>query len=331
MNLTMIETYNIKRPLWQGWRVWIAVSVGFMVLLGAWLWWQTKPPADFPINSPVTIQRGLSAGAIADLLDSQNVVRSSSLLYLFLVWFHDPNSIQAGTYVFEEPLSIGKVAKRLSTPPGASNLLAVTLPEGFMAAEFAAIAAASLSEFDINEFRGLSIDKEGYLFPDTYYLPADFTASELHSLLLATYDEKISELRPEMMSHQLGEYGVIVLASLIEREANSEQSMRMVAGILQNRLEEGMRLQVDASLEYVLGRPLGTLTASDLDIDSSYNTYIYNGLPPTPIGNPGLQAIKAVLDPIKSDYFYYITDADGVFHYAVTFDEHKRNIAKYLK
>ena len=327
----MIETYDIKRPLWHRRGFWALIATGLAMPIVFLLWWQTRPPADFPIHSPVTIQRGLSAGAIADLLDSQHVVRSGSFLYLLLVWRHDPNSIQAGTYVFEEPLDVGDVAKRLSTPPGASNLLAVTLPEGFTVAEFADIAAESLSEFDVEEFRELSAIDEGHLFPDTYYLPADFTAAELHSLLLATYDEKISELRPAMTSHEFGEDGVIVLASLIEREANSEESMRMVAGILANRLEKGMRLQVDASLEYVLGRPLGTLTADDLDIDTPYNTYLYDGLPPTPIGNPGLQAIKAVLEPTESDYFYYITDSEGVFHYARTFDEHKRNIAKYLK
>lgn len=331
MTPTMIETYDIKRPLWHQRRIWTLIGGGLIVLLAYLVWWQTRPPADFPINSPVTIQRGLSAGAIADLLDSQHVVRSGSLLYLLLVWRHDPNSIQAGTYVFEEPLGVGAIAKRLSTPPGASNLLTVTLPEGFTAAEFAAIAAQILPEFDVQKFRELSAADEGHLFPDTYYLPADFTAAELHTLLLATYDEKMAELRPAMTSHSLGEKGVIVLASLIEREANSEESMRMVAGILANRLKKGMRLQVDASLEYVLDRPLGTLTAGDLDIDTPYNTYLYGGLPPTPIGNPGLQAIRAVLEPTESDYFYYITDADGIFHYAKTFDEHKRNIAKYLK
>ena len=93
----------------------------------------------------------------------------------------------------------------------------------------------------------------------------------------------------------------------------------------------GMALQADASIEYVLDKPLSELTSEDLKIDSPYNTYLYTGLPPTPIGNPGLQAIMAVLEPTESDYFYYITDEDGVFHYAQTFNQHKSNIAKYLR
>lgn len=297
----------------------------------SWIWWLTLPPTDFPVNAPVTIQRGLSAGAIAELLESHQVVRSEFLLYLLLVWEHDPNNIQAGTYVYQEPLTVGEVARRLAEPPGAGNLLAVTLPEGFTTAEFANIASASLPDFETKEFKELSADYEGRLFPDTYYLPVDFTAFELRDLLLATYVDKTAEVQAMMFEHPLGEDGVLKLASLLEREANSEESMRTVAGILLNRLEEGMRLQVDASLEYVLGRPLSTLDADDLNIDSPYNTYRYDGLPPTPIGNPGLQAIMAVLDPIKTDYFYYITDNNGTFHYAKTFEEHKQNIGKFLK
>ncbi len=327
----MIETYHIKRPLWSARRWWLLGTV-ILILSGIfWLWWLTGPPSDFPKDAPITIQRGLSAGAIASLLEAHDVVRSELLLYLLLVWRHDPNNIQAGTYVYQEPLSVGEVARRLAETPGAGNLLAVTLPEGFTAAEFATIASMSLSDFETEEFKEISVNDEGRLFPDTYYLPVDFTATELHELLLATYVDKTANLQTQMATHPLGEDGVLILASLLEREANSEESMRMVSGILQNRLTEGMRLQVDASLEYVLERPLSTLDASDLDIDNPYNTYRYGGLPPTPIGNPGLQAILAVLDPIESNYYYYITDEEGNFHYARTFDEHKLNIAKYLR
>ena len=105
----------------------------------------------------------------------------------------------------------------------------------------------------------------------------------------------------------------------------------MVSGILQNRLRIGMALQTDASIEYILHKPLKDLTAADLEIDSPYNTYSHNGLPPTPIGNPGLTAIKSVLEPTPSNYLYYITDTNGEFHYARTFEEHKTNISLYLR
>ena len=105
----------------------------------------------------------------------------------------------------------------------------------------------------------------------------------------------------------------------------------MVAGILRKRLDLGMALQVDASIEYILDKKLNQLTAEDLKIDSPYNTYQYAGLPPTPIGNPGLNSIMAVIYPTQSDNLYYITDNAGQFHYAKTFAEHKANVARYLR
>lgn len=327
----MIETYDIRRPFWHGFRLIAILLVLVVVILFTSFWWLKRPPADFPINSPVTIPRGLSASAIANLLEEHNVVRSEFWLYVELLWRHDPSNIQAGTFVFQEKLNVSQVAERIATTPGADSLLIVTLPEGYTIEEFAGIASLSLPDFDTAKFRELSKDKEGYMFPETFYLPLDFSAEELYELQLATYEEKTADISEAIKAHPLGERGVLTLASLLEREANSEESMRIVSGILQKRLDESMRLQVDASLEYVLDRPLNTLSSEDLEIDSPYNTYLYDGLPPTPIGNPGLIAIKAVLYPEQSDYYYYLTDDEGIFRYAETFDEHRYNIAKYLQ
>lgn len=327
----MIETFDVNRPwrlewLWLGAFAFLGVFLVFSLL-----WWQALPPRDFPLNESVVIPRGLSASEIANVLDEYKVVRSSSLLYIALQLRHDPSTVQAGTFIFDRPLSVLEVASRITESGATSNLATVTLPEGFTIKEFADIASRSLPDFNAEEFLTQNATLEGYLFPDTYYVPADFTADEFARLLQDTFVEKTLALQSSMEAHPLGPDGVINMASLLEREANTEESMKMVSGILQNRLAEGMRLQTDASLEYVLGRPLGTLTAEDLEIDSPYNTYRYDGLPPTPIGNPGLTSIMAVLEPITNDYFYYLTDEDGVFHYAETFDEHKQNIAKYLK
>ncbi len=326
----MIETYNTKRPQRS---LWIYVFTAFILLIistSLFVWSQSKAPKDFPEEQVVTIPRGLSASAISDLLRDEGVVKSAAFLYVLLVSKYDPASIQAGTYFFSEPIDVFEVAKKITQGSAGENLLSLTLPEGYTATEYARIAEQILPDFDSVEFLNLVKGKEGYLFPDTYFIPADFAALELAELLIATYEEKTLLLQEEIRLHPLGE-GVIVLASILEREANTEDSMKMVSGILQNRLEDGMRLQVDASIEYVLNRPLNTLTPEDLEKDTPYNTYLYDGLPPTPIGNPGLQAINAVLNPIKSDYFYYITGDDGNFYYAKTFDEHRANVAKYLR
>lgn len=324
----MIETFETDKPknFW-----WLAAFLFTALLLIFTLWYQTLPPKNFPTDSVVTINRGLSASSIAHSLEGQNVVKSNLLLYLILTWRYDPANIQAGTFIYQEPLNVWQVAERLNLASSAENLVAVTLPEGFTIEEFAELASVRLDNFNKERFIELGEGKEGYFFPDTYYLPNDFTAEELVEMLSETYLQKTADLAEAMQSHELTADEIVILASILEREANTEESMRTVSGILQNRLAIGMALQADATMEYVLDRPLKQLEASDLEIDSPYNTYLYRGLPPTPIGNPGIMAINAVLNPIVSDYFYYLTDDEGDFYYAETFDEHRSNIAKYLR
>jgi UPF0755 protein len=212
-----------------------------------------------------------------------------------------------------------------------SNLVRFTHREGERVTQIADTAEQILTSFDRTTFLRLAKPLEGKLFPDTYFIPPDFTAAQLVTTLQEAYEKNVAPLRPAMVLTEQTEEEVIILASIIEREANSPISMRLVSGILQNRLRLGMALQVDASIEYILNKPLKELTPLDLKIDSPYNTYSHNGLPPTAIGNPGLTAITSVLEPTVSDYLYYITGSNGDFHYAKTFEEHKVNVAKYLE
>lgn len=277
------------------------------------------------------IEKGMSVQAIAQKAEDEGIVKSNLLLYAILTYFHEPTAIFAGTYVFEEPLSVFDVARKLASSDISEELITITLPEGIRLTDMANIASQELPQFDVDDYLINTNELEGYLFPETYFVPDTFTAEDLINLQKTTYEEKVGSLRNVIASSTFSEYEVLILASILEREANDETSMKYVSGILQNRLAIGMALQADASIEYVLDKPLKELTAKDLKIDSPYNTYLYPGLVPTPIGNPGLQAIEAVLYPTESDYFYYITDEDGVFHYAETFNEHKANIARYLR
>jgi UPF0755 protein len=252
-------------------------------------------------------------------------------LYAILTYAYDPTHIYAGTYRFEKPSNVLAVAQKLAKSDVDTTLTALTIPEGVTRKDIARIASAKLPGFDAGSYLELTKNNEGYLFPDTYFVPKDLTAAALVDLQAETYAKKLAPLKDEIASSTFSEYEVITLASILEREANSEESMRVVSGILQNRLKKSMPLQTDASIEYVLDKKLSELTPEDLELDTPYNTYKYKGLVPTPIGNPGLAAIRAVLEPEKTPYLYYLTDKDGVFHYAKTFEEHKKNIATYLK
>ncbi len=313
----------------------VVVVLVLIILLGAGLFAYVQhlftPPSDFPINSEITIEPGTSAKRVAHLMYEAGYVRSELALYLSLLYWYNPSDIKASTYSFAIPLSPRALAYELTIGHFGHDLTKLTLIEGERATQIAARARAVLPQFDTNTFLTLALPVEGRLFPDTYFVPATYTAEDLFTLLTTTYTEKTAPLKAQMAGSTLGEDEILILASIIEREANTSESMRLVSGILQERLRIGMALQVDASLEYVLDKPLGELTSEDLKMESPYNTYLTNELPPTPIGNPGLEAITAVLEPEPSEYLFYITGTDGEFYYARTFDEHRLNIARHLR
>jgi UPF0755 protein len=290
----------------------------------------TTYPATF------TIEPGTSVAAIADTAEASGVVRSSFLLYTLLTLRYDPTAIYAGSYTLAEPGSVFSVAKVLGSGKINDESITLTIPEGMRVKDIAALVEASLPSISAHDYEAAASDLEGYLYPETYRIPKHFTALDVVNLERATYEERVRPLREQIAASGFSEYEVLTLASIIEREANDETSMKMVSGIFQNRLSIGMALQADASIEYTLDTPLGELEEGELaanlrELDSPYNTYLYSGLPPTPIANPGLTAIKAVLEPTPSEYFYYLTDSEGNFYYAKTLDEHNDNIAKYLQ
>lgn len=317
-----------------GFLLMLAFTAGF--LLATYVYLQNKPPTDFPINKGVTIEPGTSIKQITEKLKEEGVVKSAQLLYFTLILTEEPSQIKASTYVFEEALDTFTIAKRLTEGDFDTDLVRFTHFEGERTSAIALRAAEEFPEFNAERFLANTINLEGKLFPETYFIPPTFTDEDFLELLLSTYQEKLAPLQNQFASSTLSEDEVIILASILEREANTPESMQIVSGILQNRLEIGMALQADATIEYVVETPLGELPAGQLaatlrELDSPYNTYLYPGLPPTPIGNPGLDAITAALQPAKTEYFYYVTDEAGTFYYSETYDEHLDNIELYLR
>jgi UPF0755 protein len=325
-----IRTSPLRR-LWR--RFLYALSGGLLLMLLGGLFYVTnnRPTENFPVGTEVVIEIGLTTAEITTKLYDQGVIRSPLLFQLVLTFLHDPRDVKASTYIFAEPLTTRAVAERLMLGDYGNDLVRFIHYEGEPRREIARRASQVLRDFNPDEFMTASAGLEGKLFPDTYLLPKNFTARELIELLSSTYENRVGPLRPAIADSGLTEDEVITLASILEREANTPQSKGLVAGIFLRRLEIGMPLQADASIEYVLDKPLSELTAADLDKPSPYNTYLNTGLPPTPIGNPGLTAIQAVLEPTPSPYLFYLTGNDGEFYYATTYEEHQRNINRYLR
>lgn len=285
------------------------------------------PPTDFPIGTNFTIAEGLTVSAITEQLAQEHIVRSALFLYITLLYHYENSYVQAGTYTFDAPLTLNEIAESITAGTHRAPLISITFPEGFRARDIASYTANAL----VVDSDNLFISYEGYLFPDTYYVSSDTTPRELLTLLVKTFEERLMPYETIIAQSGFTKEEVVTLASIIEREAKDLESKRMVSGILQNRLDKDMPLQVDASFNYILDKTSAELTMDDLNSDSPYNTYTHIGLPPTPIANPGIESIEAVLYPEKSEYLYYLTALDGTFHYAKTFDEHKANKARYLR
>jgi UPF0755 protein len=221
--------------------------------------------------------------------------------------------IQLGGYVFYTPQSLFDIMKTFAKGQPSAPLLSVTIPEGSTLSEVSTIVAKAVPSVSVNGFNELVLNANanGKLFPSTYFLLPSYTGGDILKVMLSTFTKKVEGLIlasdiPEPLTRT---EEVIVLASLLEGEAKEEHDMKVVAGILLTRISRGMPLQVDVAKE----------------------TYTRKGLPASPINNPGLVAINAVLHPIFTDNIYYITGNDGLMYYAKTFEDHKKNIKKYLK
>ncbi len=318
------KTFFIRLVLTLSWLLPIVFITGSVYILN-------RPPKNFPLNQQITIDSGVGAKRVSDLLKDKGFIKSNFLLYYILLIFNDPSNIKASTYVFEEPQTTTQIARKLMNGDFSNDLVKLTHPEGERVEQLAKRTKELLPDFNADIFIDKAKKFEGRLFPDTYFIPPSYSEQELIDLMLETFKDKITPLLADIEKSYLTLDKIIILASIIEREADSRESKRMVSAILQNRLKANMPLQADASIEYILDKPLSELTPEDLKIDSPYNTYLNLGLPPTAIGNPGLETIEAVLYPAETDYMFYLTDGNGDFYYAKTYKEHKANIEKYLK
>ncbi len=287
------------------------------------------PRAAFP--QTISIPKGSSVRAATNSVEKQHIVRSSRLLELYISILSG-NKVVSGDYLFEHPTSLAKVAHRITKGQYGESQIRITIPEGSTAKDIARIADAALPNFDPAVFLELTTTKEGFLFPDTYFFFPSVTEAEIVQKLERNFDAQIEDFESDIKKSPHTLLEIITMASIIERETSSNVTEQAtVSGILWKRIAKGMPLQVDAPFWYLLGKGSSDLTIGDLKIDSRYNTYRNKGLPPGPIGNPGLASIKAALHPIASSYLYYLHDKDGIVHYATTFEEHKKNKQQYLQ
>lgn len=301
-------------------------------------------------SGEVTIKEGQAAQTVWAELKKDGFTRTT-LPWRYTAWRQGASDkLQAGKYRLEVGEAVATIVNRFAKGDTLPNEFTVTYPEGFTLDQIAARTAArgigtpedfkkaATPELYSETFAHLAeipagrTTLEGYLFPDTYRLAADDTPEKIIRRMLQNFDDKVTpELQAEIKktNHTLDQ--IVIMASMIEREVTSNEDLPVVAGILWKRFDDGVGLDADATIRYVLNKWAGALTIQDLRTDSPYNTRRYRGLPPGPISNPGLRAILAAIRPQPSDYYYYLSTPDGQTIFAKTLTEHNQNKAKYLK
>jgi UPF0755 protein len=260
-----------------------------------------------------TIENGDSLRKISRELKEDGVIKSRVAFETFVILFGGEKHILPGDYLLNPSLNVYELANSIANGKRNFVLVKITIPEGFTNTEIAELASLKIKGFSKEKFLNLAKGKEGYLFPDTYYLFPGDDEESLFGLMSENYLKKVKPLLPATYpggsNPEEIEKEIITMASIIEKEAIGDIDRNLISGILWNRLKINMPLQVDAAPE----------------------TYKTKGLPESPIANPGVESIKAAIYPEASSYLFYLHGKDGMIHFAKTFEEHKKNKFKYLK
>lgn len=298
--------------------------------VGAWWINGTSPanPADTTQKS-FSITKGAGVRQVANDLKEQGLIKDPVIFFLMLKQQGLDGKIQAGEFLLSPSMNANEIAAGLQM---ATNDVRITIPEGKRAEEVADILQQYLPNYD-ESWRAQLVAQEGYLFPDTYAFPKDADLAMVISTMTNTFEEKYASI-PAGKNSNISKNDIVIIASMVEREAKNDQDRPMVAAVILNRIDAGMSLDIDATVQYAIGTsakwwPKLEDSAKNIAPQSPYNTYTNPGLPPTPIANPGLAVIQAVIDAPDTEYVFYITDKNGVNRYGRTLEEHNNNIERY--
>ncbi len=275
------------------------------------------------------VSKGESIRSVAESLRERHLISSPSLF--ILVNYAVGGKILYGSYHFSEPKGMLSRARELYFGENNTLLHRVIIPEGSNLYDIADVFEDRFPAFNREKFEADALEKHGYLYPDTYFLANDDIqrTDQIIDIMTETFNSRAGDL----LATYRGDFSrneIITLASIVELEAHRQDDRRRIAGVLFNRLEQGLPLQVDVSFLFISGKDTFDLSRTDLSTSDPSNTYKYRGIPPIPITNPSREAIEAVLDPIPSDDLFFLADFYGTTHFSETYEEHLRKKYKYI-
>ncbi len=302
-------------------------------------------PKSSPEKILYEIERGEGAKSLAEHLKEEGILQKKRAFLLGHFLFYSQKTIKAGEYIFDLPLSIQKILHIITN--GKILLHAATIPEGLTLMEIAdhleslgfserqAFMKASEDTTAISVIDSEARDLEGYLFPETYFFPKGVTTEKIVSSMTTQFKDTFSEewtRRSDEIGLTIRE--IVILASLIEKETSLPDERPLVSAVFHNRLKKQMKLDCDPTIIYALkqdGQFKDRLRTKDLRLDSPYNTYLYRGLPPGPIANPGKDSIAAALYPADKDFLFFVSKNDGSHHFSRSFREHQNAVNKFQR
>ena len=300
-------------------------------------------------NIVIDIPTGSTLNQVTDILKENNLIKNKTLFKLYVRINNNTSKLKSGKYLFNQTYSNEKIMRDLCEGKIYNDGIKITIPEGSTSFEIIDILVKnklgdkSVYEELINNPKEFNekfdflndeniVSLEGFLYPSTYYFDENKSEKEILNHMIETFESKYSdklEKRQKELNKSL--YEIINLASIVEKEAVLDEDRPIIASVFYNRIDIGMPLQSDATIQYVFEERKKSITYEDLKIDSPYNTYRVNGLPPTPIANPGIKSIEAVLYPANTQYLYFVATIDGGNAYGKTYEEHVKNVEQYRK
>ncbi|MEA2077279.1 MAG: endolytic transglycosylase MltG [Candidatus Marinimicrobia bacterium] len=305
------------------------------LIFGGIFWWNqnNKPVSTNESLQSFIIPKGYSASQIGNKLEDQNLINSALAFKFYAQVTSKSKKIQAGEYLLSPSFSLFKVVNQLTSGPVEEW---VTIPEGLRREEVVEkyISVLKRNEADAEVFRqdflAITVNKEGFLFPDTYLFPKDITPKQIITAMVNQFRTTFRD-EWEIQAKTLGftMHEIITLASIIEKETGVASERPVIASVFHNRLKKNMRLESDPTVIYGIKDFNGNITKKDLQRLTPYNTYMVSGLPPGPIANPGAESIKAALFPAKTNYLYFVAKFNKTHQFSSTLTDHNRAVRKY--
>ncbi|MGB0757180.1 MAG: endolytic transglycosylase MltG [Patescibacteria group bacterium] len=342
------------------------VTLGVVAAVLGFIWYSYEMNKDYTVRQQqVEISPGLGVKQISAELELAGLIHNDFVFRTYVWQKGLEEDFIAGVFDLPETMSQKDLVDILTSHNTIDNSIRITLIEGWSVDEIAETVSETLEgvtlqdvyveigfpqttknnangqtysnpvyeeEYVFLQDRPEGTGYEGYVFPDTYIVKETATVEDVVRKAFDNFDVKFSEeMRRDVVAQGRTIYEVVTIASILEREFQTLEDKKVGAGIIQNRLDIGMALQMDSTVNYVTGKRLPAVTFEDLEVDSPYNTYMYPGLPPGPIASPGLDSLIAAVYPDTTSFLYFLHDPAGNTHFAETFDQHVANKAKYLQ